>query len=313
MKIPKTVECKPLLLIGALLMTNLSYAQLDLKLDSDTPSVKNTAMPMLDLALYSVDDDVMSVVTEFPILCTHILGYEPISDVQLRVDEPNSMGYEFPQLRDFNLGVGQNVSYDLLGKSINIRSENRNKAKCVASTLHDVISSTGFEEIDQDVIEVLDGFGVLSYEGLPDEVNGSVAAIDYEVTYTNTSAVQQKFDYMDYWPFEDTDSAHFTYTPADDWFLCNEDDPGIGCGYYKKFRVSEIRSAVVNPGQTLRISYSKFLINPLNSAPGQYINMMAGIFIKTDSAEGIDGFTTSGSAGEVYLNHVVVEKRIKVN
>ena len=41
--------------------------------------------------------------------------------------------------------------------------------------------------------------------------------------------------------------------------------------------------------------------------------MMAGFFIKTESAEGIDGANKSGSTGFVYLKHAVVEKRIRVN
>ncbi len=318
MKTPNTVEFKSLLIIGGMLMANLSQAQLDLTLDSDTPSVKNAASPLLDSPFYNVADDVMSVTTEFPIVCTHILGYEPISDVQLKVFDPNNIEYNLAQLRDFNLGVAQDISYDLSGNSINIVSENRNKAKCITSGLYDLISNNGFEEPNQDVVEVIEGFGIVKYEGLPDAVIGNVIPISYDVTYTNTGSALQTLDYVDYWPSADTTINHFTFNvnpiPGDPvWFDCNEDTSGVNCGSFDIERISELRSVRVNPGATIRISYNKFLLVPQAGNPGPYVDMMAGFFIKTESAEGIDGANKSGSTGFVYLKHAVVEKRIRVN
>ncbi len=314
MKTPKTVECKPLLLIGALLMANLSQAQLDLKLDSDTPSVQNNAMPMMDSVLYNVDNDVMEVITEFPVLCTHISGYQPISDVQLKVYDPNNLDYPLSNLRDFNLGVAQDISYDLAGRSINIVSENRNKAKCITSVT-DIIYDGGFE--DGLKIEVLDGYGVLRYEGIPSSVIGNLNTIQYAVTYTNTSPVQQKFDYVDYWPQTHNENTGFDFNSALDWYLCNEDDPGVSCGFYNIGRIGEIRTAQLGPGRTLRITYEKTLIAPDDYVPGEYVNMMAGVFFRTAAAEGIDGVDKSNAAnksnGQVYIDHLVIENRIRVD
>ena len=313
MKIPQIANKKPLLLVGALFMTNLSWAQLDLKLDADTPSVQNMAAPVLDAVLYSIDDEVMSVTTEFPILCTHILGYNPISDIQLRVYDPNEIIYNLSELRDFNLGIGQNVSYDLAGGSVNIVSENRNKAKCITSTVHDLIFDHGFEEIDTDadVVEMVNGVGILRYEDLPDSVNGNVNSINYTVSYTNTGTAQQTLDYIDYWPSADTNNIHFTFNTSDPWYACNESEPGINCGNYDIQRISEIRSVTVDPGATIRLEYDKFLIVPQNIQDG-YVDMMAGFFLKTESAEGIDG-VSKAATGYVYLNHIAVEKRIKID
>jgi hypothetical protein len=204
--------------LGLLAMAafGLSTANAGVKLVLD----ESKPLGMVGDTSYDLDNNIIEITLDRPVLCNQAPGYQTGSLTKLRIYDPNlemkggfgvTDGIYFNNDADYMVNNGQ----------LFLNTDNPAKALCVSAEVgnYDLIYKDPFEFVSPSTAHI-------HYVGLPNIVApGQV--LDYEIHFTNPSGQTIYFDLLEYW--NDHYSHPANMTSGDNVRVCNNNSPNVQC------------------------------------------------------------------------------------
>lgn len=255
-------------------------ADITLEIDRDLTIGQQRVVPILPLAgntQYQVGSREVNVRTRHAVICNRIDTYNPVSNVHVRVLDPN--GQNKGDHGGMSLmGVQSNVNYSLNRRALVMRSENRSKSICLSAAEFDVIFATQFA--DEPVVSNSN----ITYEFIGEPPGGYAAGdiMSYNVTYTNNTGLQQMLDFAEYHPFTNNSPAWFDALSNQTCSILDElNDFVSNC-----FMIDGVvQDAILDSGHKIRLSFSRRI--SAASQLGSKLEMMAAAFPKVSTIDGV--------------------------
>ncbi len=208
-----TVIALGLLSLASLGLT-VAHAGVKLVLNESTP------LGMVGDTSYDLNNNVIEITLDRPVLCNVAPGYNTGSLTKLRIYDPN-LDMKGGFAPNGGLYFDNDAEYVVNNGQFFLNTDNPAKALCVSAEVgtYDLIYKSPFETMPPSAAQI-------QYVGLP-----SIAApgqvLNYEIHFHNPSAQTIYFDLLEYW------NEHFdhaaTLTPGDNVRTCNNADPAVQC------------------------------------------------------------------------------------
>lgn len=267
-----------------------AHAELLLKLDE--ASLGNTPMPISENVDYDIIGQQVKVTTKYPMICNQIAGAATASQLTVAVNSPNK-----DSATSGVIGLMQSIGYDIAGGKITMASENLNKSLCLASTLHDVIHKSGFEENDwgQSYSNNFIFVGVEESQ----EVNNQFTV---GTEYTNTTGNFLELDYIDFWPSSDSLNVFANHNGISCSIL---DDQGafVSSCPIDFTEIGKYENIALPPGY--KILTQNNLVIHSDSEIGENLYLMTAVFTKVNTIQ-------SGGQNQSFSGVEFIEAKIKV-
>ncbi len=292
----KIYSSKMIFLLSAVFVPNV-YADITLKMDQDLVIGNEPMIPVMTLSgntQYQIEIGGTSQLTmqsQYPVICNRIDGYEPITNVHVRLTDPNGDNKGDVGVDASILGVQSNVSYSIIGRVFNITSENRSKSLCLSDDEFDVI----FEDNYSGTQPVSNSDITYNFISPPPGGYEPGSLMSYELTYQNNSGGQQLIDFVEYHPYTNASDAFFDPGGNISCAVLDDNDvpvPGAVCLSFE----GVVSDLTLNPTEKVRLSLVRMI--SATSSVNTNLEMMAAVFPKvitidsTRSSNSFSGFNS---------------------
>ncbi|WP_223789889.1 hypothetical protein [Marinicella meishanensis] len=274
-------------------------AEITLEMDRDLVIGQQQVVPIFPLAgntQYQVGAREVNVRTTHAVICNRIDNYQPVSNVHVRVLDPNGEN-KGDHGGTSVMGVQSNVNYSLNRRALVLRSENRSKSICLSAEEFDVIFATPFA--DEPVQTNTD----ITYEFTNEPPGGYTAGdiMSYELTFTNNTGSEQMLDFVEYYPYNNSLPAYFNKGGNISCSLLDSNNDPIQ-GSFCLSANGVVKDVVLQPTEKVRLTIARQISS--NAAVGANLQMMAAAFPKVST---IDSVGSSYSFAGFDMDYRLVE------
>ncbi len=285
----KKNSSKVLFLLSAAFVFN-AQAQINLKLDRDLLNGGEPVVPVISLngdTDYEISTSQVNVTSRYPVICNRIGGYTPASNVRARINDPNGDNKGDADGEESLMGIQSSIDYYLRERSVNVKSENRNKSLCLSYEVFDVIFADAFA--DESVPEV----STISYEIFNEPPGGFMPGDDlrYDVIYQNQSPLGQLVDLVEYYPYTSNSESYFDGQSVS-MLLCQVLDGNDGFVESCSNSNGLISDVTLAPDHKIVFSVERPISS--SSAPGSTLDLMAAVFTKVFTIDSGGSGATQG-------------------